>query len=148
MTKYQFCNDPDVQGMAAWMAQRFDSAPGWTHAYHHKQYQKDYKFNSLQCAFYQYKWKKENWKNTKKDLDVYRYNLQQALTNGDTNNIIAICKCILRWGGVANYNIDYINNRKSCIIQEFHHMMNILSMEKIPLEKDIFMISYNRYIYD
>ena len=137
MTRKEFCDDPDVQEMACWMAKHFDDKSGWTHTYQNQGNNRNWNCNGLHDAFLKYDWNDTDWKNTKEELDAFRRDLREACKAEDESRVIAVCEQILTWGGVKPHNQKYLHDHKPFIIQELQHMKGLLSMNETPSKQDM-----------
>ena len=137
MTRKEFCDDPDVQEMACWMAKHFDDKSGWTHNWKDRKKKCNWNCNGLQDAFLKYEWNDTDWKNTKGELAAFRRDLREACKAEDDSRVVAVCEQVLRWGRVIPSNLQYIHDHKPSIVQELQHMKSLLSNDETPSKQDL-----------
>lgn len=136
-TKDTFLADPAVQQAAAWVAARFDRSSRWTHAYADRKTGTRWRCDGLADAARKYSWRDKSWPETKFELDGLRCALRDAVRRENADAVLAVCREILVWGGVAGHNVRYLETRKSVLIAELQHLCAVLGGHRTPSPGDM-----------
>ena len=136
-TKDSFLGDPDVEELSKWIAAHFRPSSGWEHSYVNRKTDDGWSCCGLADAFGQYSWRGKSWRETTERLDRLRHDLRSAVKRRNTEDAVAVCEKVLRWGGVSAHNVRRLRSRKHVLIAELGHMRCVLARNHTPSRRDM-----------
>lgn len=134
-----FLADPDVVKLSEWIAHRFHGSSGWRHTYFERKTGAQWSCRGLADASEKYAWRGKSWSATKVGLDRFRHDLRDAVDQGDTDDVVAVCEQILRWGGVSAHNVRYLRSGKAVILTELQHLRAVLARNRTPSRSEMLL---------
>ncbi|MFX1803086.1 hypothetical protein PWR66_05415 [Paraburkholderia sp. A1RO-5] len=119
MKKNEYLAANDVHEFAAWMSARLDDAT-FAHAYIVRKGNKPWACTSLFNAYENYRWTHVDlpeyglvagsaFASNVNVLDRLQKELRAGLAAGDTDRVLVAATAVMKWGGVVNHNVSWLN---------------------------------------
>lgn len=138
IVKDEFLKDKAVEGFIKHLANLINSGENsFLHNYKNRNSDMNWSCNSLQDALQQYYWKHKSYTETKEVLDDLKIQLCDSYELNNEYEFKNTCIKILEWGGVLQYNTEWLDNKINSgngLIEAFTNAKNILTKDVVNID--------------